>query len=70
MTCSPLLVTKLNAVRTELLAAEKAHPGSRNLKLLHARMTEALDQAQRDGILPEQQYSTLGGGTPKTPNAE
>lgn len=66
MACSPLLVTKLASVRTELLAAERAHPGSRNLKLLHARLTEALDQAQRDGLLPEQQYSTLGGGTDKS----
>lgn len=66
MTCSPTLVTKLNAVRTELLAAEKAHPGSRNLKVLHARMTEALDQAKSDGLLPEPEYKAMGGGTDKS----
>lgn len=67
MPCSPTLLTKLKSVRTELLASEKAHPGCRNLKILHARLTEALDQAHRDGLIAEPDVKTLGGGTDKTP---
>lgn len=66
MIISPLLHTKLQSVRTELLAAEKAHPGCRNLKVLHARLTEALHQAHADGRVTDEQVQTLGGGTDKT----
>lgn len=66
MPCSPFLLTKLKSIRTELLASEKAHPNCRNLKILHARMTEALDQAHRDGLIAEPEVKTLGGGTDKS----
>lgn len=66
MTASPLLLSKLGTARTALLAVEKAHPGDRTLKVLHARLTEALHQAQADGLLPEPEVQTLGGGTDKT----
>jgi hypothetical protein len=66
MPASPILLTKIHAVRTELLAAEKAHPGSRNLKLLHARLTEALRQAHAEGLVEQNDVQTLGGGTDKS----
>jgi hypothetical protein len=66
MKFSPNLCAKLGTVRAELLAAEKAHPGSRNLKVLHARMTEALQQAHEDGHVSQDDVQTLGGGTDKS----
>lgn len=57
-------ILRLKAVKTALLEAEQAHPGSRNLKVLHARMSEAVAEAQ--SLMTPDQFDELGGGTPKT----
>lgn len=66
VTISSSLATKIGMARTALLAVEKTHPNDRSIKVLHARLTEALDQAKADGLLPEPQYQAMGGGTDKT----
>lgn len=70
MTASPTLLAKADAARTALLAVERVHPGDKSVKVLHARLTELLDQALADGLLPEQQYHTMGGGTNKSDDAQ
>lgn len=55
---------KFAKVREALVAAEAANPDSRELKLLHACASEALDSHSQ--LFTDGQYVALGGGTPKT----
>jgi len=68
MNITPAFLAKIEAVRTALLAAEKAHSGSRNLKVLHARLEELMTQATADGLMSTSQYQAMGGGTDKSAN--
>lgn len=57
-------ITRLQAIKTALIAAEHAHPRSPNLRELHARMAEAVHEGRN--LMTDDQFQALGGGTPKT----
>lgn len=50
-------------VADALKAAEAEHPDSRALKVLHGRMSTALDANSH--LFTDEQYIALGGGTNK-----
>lgn len=65
MPISTALHDKLVAVRSALKAVEAEYPDDKALKVLHARMFEALKQAKSEEMTTDDQFQTLAG-TDKT----